>query len=425
MKEEFLSYLWEYKLIQKELLHTTQGQELEIISPGTKNKNSGPDFSAAKIRIGNTIWAGNVELHINTSDWKNHNHHNDPAYSNIILHVVFNNDIPETNGSNSFPQPCLELKNYYDSRLFSNFQHLINSKNWVPCQNFIESVNNVIISSWLNRMLIERLERKSEEILHFLKYNNNNWDEVFYQFLARNFGFKINKTPFGLLAQKTPLNIITKHNDQLIQIEAILFGQSGLLNNSQTDIYPRTLIKEYEFIKNKYNLAPIDKKLWKQSKLRPANFPCIRLSQFAMLLYNRGKLFRDLINSETADEIINILKTHSSPYWAEHYNFDKQSAQKNKTLGLDSIQNIIINTIVPFMFVYGKERMDNRLVEKAIEIITKLAPEKNQITNNWIRLGLAPINAADSQALIELKKNYCVSKKCLHCAIGHCVIKGN
>lgn len=422
MREDFISYIWQHKLIAHKNLYTSTGEEVEILHPGTKNYNSGPDFSAAKIRVGKTIWAGNIELHVKASDWKAHFHHEDPAYSNIILHIVYDNDLKHECESKLNPYPCVELKKHISKELINNYQNLINKKSWIACEYSASKVEPIIISSWLNRLLVERLERKSEEILHFLKYYNNNWEEVFYYFLAGNFGFKKNKTPFRMLAQKTPHSLICKHKDMLFQLEALLFGQSGLLNNEFNDIYPKALYKEYLFFKQKYGLKPIEAKLWKYSRLRPANFPGIRISQFAMLLNQSGKLFMELIQTNSLNELREILQVSCSPYWTEHYKFDNNSINRNKNLGEDSINNIVINTVVPFMFLYGKERMHKSLVDKSIELLSLLPGETNNITRKWKETGLDIINAYDSQALIELKKNYCTSKRCLECQIGHRLI---
>ncbi|MFW5793243.1 MAG: DUF2851 family protein [Bacteroidota bacterium] len=421
MREDFLYYIWQYKLLNGSQLYTTEGEEVEIINPGMRNYNSGPDYTAAKIRIGKTIWAGNVEIHLKTSDWFAHNHHKNPAYSNIILHLVFEDDISNTK-NNNVPSPCLEISNYLDKSIFSNFQKLINQKSWVPCQHSIKNVNEIIITNWLNRLLIERLENKSEEILHFLKYNNNNWEETFYYFLSRNFGFKKNKTPFSMLAQKTPYKVLAKHKNHLFQIEAILFGQSGLIDEHLTDVYPRSLYKEYQFLKKKYNLQSIEQKLWKHSKLRPANFPCLRISQFSKLFNKSKKLFSELMETKSITQIYKHFSVECSPYWTQHYMFDKASIGKNKILGRDSINNILINTIIPFMFTYGKERLDKDLIERSIEFLNMIPEENNHIISKWKSLGIRVENAADSQSLIELKKNYCLAKQCLNCPVGHRII---
>ncbi len=422
MREEFLSYIWEYKLLCSKSLTTTAGKELEIISPGIKNNNSGPDFLAAKVRIGNTIWAGNVEIHLKTSDWRHHGHHNDPAYSNIILHVVFEDDTSVNKNKCLYPQPCLEIKEQINKEYFKNFQALINNKAWIPCRSNINETGGVVLSSWLSRLLVERLESKSGEILHFLKYFNGNWDETFYYFLAKNFGFKKNKTAFGILAQKTPYSLLWKHKDKLLQIEALLFGQAGLLDESLKEVYAKTLFNEYSFYKTKYALQSLDKKLWKYAKLRPANFPGLRISQFAMLIFKSGKLFSELVLNENIESIKESLRVECSPFWLDHYRFDKKSVRKSKAIGEESINNILINTILPFMFVYGKERMNTALTERPIEFLSKLPAEQNHIINKWKSLGVKPSNAADSQSLIELKKNYCTAKKCLKCPIGHKII---
>lgn len=422
MREDFLCYVWQHKLLNNNILKSSEQEDIEIIHPGTRNYDSGPDYTAAKIRIGRTIWAGNVEIHIKASDWIAHKHHKDPAYSNIILHVLYVDDTKNKHTHRVLPLPSLEIKNYIDNKIYNNFHRLINQKNWVACQNLVQNVNKIIISNWLNRLIIERLENKSEEIMHFLKYNNNNWEETFYYFLARNFGFKKNKTAFGMLAQRTPYKALGKHKNQLLQLEALLFGQAGFLNEDFEDVYPKTLKSEYFFLKKKYNLKPLEKKLWKHSKLRPANFPCIRISQFSQLFHRSKKLFSELMNAKTLHEIHKHFEIECSPYWVKHYMFDKASIDKTKMLGEDSINNIIINTIIPFMFIYGKERLDKNLMERSLEFLSQLPPESNHIVRKWGVTGVNAHSAADSQALIELKKSYCISKKCLTCPVGHQII---
>lgn len=422
MKEDFIHFLWQYRLFNSQELITTSGETLQIIHPGSSNLNSGPDFSAARIKLGSTMWAGNIEIHINSSDWYRHKHQHDDAYANIILHVVMHHD-KEITDKQGNEIPVFEVRRFFDSALLSKYEKIISSKTWIPCAGFFDSADKLIVMNWLSRLLVERLENKSAEIRKFFEYFENNWEETFYYLLARNFGFKINSDPFALLVQKTPYLILARHKDDLTQIEALLFGQAGMLQAEYKDAYPNILKKEYRFLRHKYKLEPMDKFLWKFGKLRPSNFPTIRIAQFAKLLHQSSGLFSKLIQSKTPAGIKEMFNISSSPYWKNHYQFDKSSSVRIKNLGESAIENIIINTIAPLMFVYGEENLKPKIKDRAIQLLTTLPPEENHIVKNWKVLGIKPDNAAESQALIELKKYYCTPKKCLSCAIGLNLIK--
>jgi len=422
MKEEFIHFLWQYRLFNTPELITTGGSELQIIHPGSANINSGPDFSAARIQLDGTIWAGNIEIHVKSSDWYKHKHQQDDAYSNIILHVVMHHD-KEITDKQGNQVPVFEVRKYFDSALLSKYEKIIGSKTWIPCAGFLDSADKLIVMNWLSRLLVERLENKSSEIRKFYEYFENNWEQTFYYFLARNFGFKINSDPFALLAQKTPYLILARHKDDLTQLEALLFGQAGMLQAEFKDAYPNVLKKEYGFFRHKYNFEPMDKSLWKFGKLRPSNFPTIRIAQFARLIHQSSGLFSKLIHSKSVDEIKEMFKINSSPYWKSHYQFDKLSSVRIKKLGESAVFNIIINTIAPLMFVYGTKNLKPEIKDLAIKLLTTLPPEENHIVKNWQTLGIKPANAGESQALIELKKYYCTPRKCLSCAIGLNLIK--
>ncbi len=424
MREEFIHFLWRYRLFNTTELKTTNGMPLQIIHTGSTNKDAGPDFSAAQVRIDDTLWAGNVEIHINSSDWFKHGHQHDDAYQNIILHVVFNHD-KEITDQRGNQVPVLEIRNCYDPSLLKKYESIIGARSWIPCAGFIQHTDRLIIMNWLSRLLVERLENRSEETLKFLHYFGNSWEQTFYYFLARNFGFKVNASPFALLAQKTPLTILAKHRDDLTSIEALLFGQAGLLNKDFTDAYPALLQKEYEFFKHKYQLTPIDGALWKFGKLRPSNFPTLRIAQFARLIYQSSHLFSKTLEAQSFSDIKKLFVIKCSPYWKNHYQFDKPSSAKDKNLGESAVLNISINTIAPLKFVYGSESLQPAYKELAVGLLSELPPEENTIIRKWRELGIKPANAADSQALLELKKYYCTPKKCLSCAIGHNLIKNN
>ncbi len=422
MKEDFIHFLWKYKLFNTTDLHTTANIPLEIVHTGFPNYDSGPDFSAAKIKLGDTVWAGNVEIHINSSDWYRHGHQNDEAYQNIILHVVMHHDgeIVDRAGNKI---PVLEVKKYFDAALLHNYERIMQSKSWIPCEKFIHEADRFIVSNWLNRLLVERLENKSGEILQFYNYFEHSWDRTFYYFLARNFGFKINASPFALLAQKTDYRILARHKDDLTTLEAILFGQAGMLEGSFNDAYPSLLQREYNFFRHKYNLEPIDPSLWKFGKLRPPNFPTIRIAQFAKLIYKSRNLFSKVTGINTWHEIRELFDSECSPYWLDHYRFDKPTRKKPKNVGISAIENIVINTIIPLQFIYGKVAMKPEIQEQALSLITGLPAEKNSIISQWTNVGIVPQNAGESQALLELKKYYCTPKKCLQCAIGHSLVR--
>lgn len=424
MKEEFINFLWKYRLFNTTDLITTTGSKLQVLDPGTLNSDSGPDFSAARIKIDNTTWAGNIEIHTKSSDWFKHGHQDDDAYNNIILHVVMHHDKDISDKAGNII-PVFEVRRFFDSALLSKYERIISSKTWIPCAAFLNNADHMIVMNWLSRLLVERLENKSEEILKFLKYFENNWEQTFYYFLARNFGFKVNASPFALLAQKTPYLILGRHKNDLTLIEALLFGQAGFLSQEYKDAYPNILKKEYEFLRHKYNLSPIDKSLWKFGKLRPSNFPTLRIAQFSKLIHKSSGLFSKLINAGSINEIKELFDLQSSPYWKNHYLFDKPSPGRTKQMGDSAIYNIIINTLVPMKFVYGSEHMKPEIKEQAISLLTGLPAEENIIIKNWKQLGIVPANAGESQALIELKKYYCTPKKCLNCAIGLNLIRDN
>ena len=420
LKEEFLHYIWKYKLYQTFELKSTEGYPVQILNSGIHNTNSGPDFFNGKIKVGDTIWVGNIEIHVKSSDWIKHHHQSDKAYNNVILHVVYQYDQPVYDKNGNLI-PTIELKGLIDEKLFNKYDKLLNAfhLNWIPCENQINGVDHFTIKTWLSRLAIERLENKSIEINKLLKSNKNDWEQTFYQYLFKYFGLKINAYPFEQLAINTPLKIIEKHHN-LFSIEALLYGQAGFLEENIEDEYYNQLKKEYHFLKNKFHLNPFDKSLWKLLRLRPSNFPAIRISQMAQLLNNNSRLCSKIIETETVSEIQNFFAVSASQYWNTHYQFNVQAKQNRiKNLGKNTINNIIINVIVPFTFVYGKIKQDENLTDKALNLMENIKPENNAIIKKWAELGLKPDNAMQTQSLIELKNNYCSPKKCLNCSIGN------
>jgi hypothetical protein len=378
MPEEFLQYIWENKLFFTKNLSITTNEPLEIINVGKRNFDSGPDFFNAKIKIGETTWAGNIEIHKKSSDWQTHNHNKDKAYDNVILHVVetADQDVLRTNGEII---PTLLLN--YPEHLRTNYQQLLYAKTWIPCENQFHKINPVELQLGFNRLMIERLENKTIEIQNRLLQNNNDWNETFYQMLARMFGFKVNAVPFELLAKSLPLSVLAKHKSSLFQLEALLFGNSGLLNEQLLgDDYFLDLRKEYSFLYKKYGLKPIESHLWKFMRLRPVNFPTLRISQLAGLIYHSHGLFSKITEIEDINELRKLFRVKTSEYWNAHYNFNKPSKiTAQKELGETSANTLIINVVIPFLFVFGEKQNKTHLKNRALEFLEQLPPEKNSI----------------------------------------------
>lgn len=418
MNEKLLHFIWNLQLFNHRDLSTTRGDPVIIHKTGQYNRDAGPDFFNARIRIGDTLWAGNIEIHKQTSDWFLHRHQKDPAYKNVILHVVYEDDMKEDEKRISL-FPTLELKDRLPPTLLSRYEQLNNNKQWIPCGPEIAKIQTFKVNQWLSRVLVDRLENKSAYILQMLQKNRYDWKETFYQVLARTFGFRVNAETFEQLARSLPLKLIAKHKNNLLQIEALLYGQAGFLNEIFAGDYPNQLKKEYRFLQTKYGLNGLEKHQWKFLRLRPANFPTIRISQFASLLYNSSHLFSRILETGDLKKLQKLFQVKASPYWDEHYQPDKISPGKRpKKLGKKAIENTLINTVVPFLFLYGKLKDQEPLKEKAIYFLENLPPEKNRILSRWEELGIDNKHAFQSQALLQLKKFYCDYKKCLDCGIG-------
>lgn len=420
MKEDFLQFIWRHGLYLKDKLVTTEGQPVEIISAGQPNTDSGPDFFNAKIRIEDTTWAGNIEIHQKSSHWYQHRHETDPAYDNVILHVVELYDKPVKVKNHELPTLVLR----YPDKIQKNYEILLKSKHWIACENKLSEIDPFILRFWFSSLMIERLESKTGEILKILEQNHNNWNETFYQLLARNFGMKTNALPFELLAKSLPLNILSKHKNDLFQTEALLFGQSGLLNETLLgDDYYLALRKEYSFLYKKYGLSGIESHLWKFMRLRPINFPTVRIAQLAMLIHHSTALFSHILDTEKPDELRKLFDVTASEYWNSHYRFNKTSEEvRPKALGKTAFNNLVINTIVPMIFVWGDQHLDQSMKDRALLLLEKLDPEENQIIRKWSESGVESRTAFETQALLQLKNNYCDKKNCLNCQLGAKII---
>jgi hypothetical protein len=419
MKEDFLHYLWKY-FLYKTPLFMVDGSPIEVISPGVHNKDAGPDFFNAKVKIGDTIWAGNVELHVLASDWLKHNHQDNPAYDNVILHVVGKNDV-DIKRANGKLIPAIEIS--CPNELYEQYLYLMQSRSWIPCESFISKINEVVILDWKEALMVERLEEKSKVIEDRFHANAKNWEETFYQTLAANFGFKTNAQPFEMLAKSLPVKYLGKHKDQLPLIEAMLFGQSGLLPYGSKDAYVSQLECDYIHLKNKFKLRPMSGHLWKFSRMRPSNFPTLRLMQFAALIYSSSALMSKIIEAKNFEEVKKYFELDVSEYWQTHYVFEKESVKKCKHFGTTAFHSVVINTIAPFFALYAKVQNQPAFVEKAIDWLGQIPTEQNQISEHWQDLGLKINNAFDSQALIQLKNIYCNNRRCLSCRIGNQVIQ--
>lgn len=415
MEEKILYFVWKYKLYETKQLIDSEGGQLEIIKKGMQNNNAGPDFVDAQIKMGGTIWAGNIEMHINASDWNKHKHNKDKAYNNVILHVVVNNDKEVFNEKGN---KVLALKINISQSILNKYYFLIRNEETPACRKELGNINTFKLNLWFNNILFERLNGKTELIAEKLKAGKNNWEEVFYQILARNFGFSLNAEPFERLAHSLPLKYLAKHHDNLLQIEALLFGQAGFLQAELRDNYYTVLKREYTHLQKKFKLKPIEKYNWKFLRSRPSNFATVRIAQFAMLIYQSKALFSKIINANSVSEIKKMFRIKPSGYWLNHYTFEKKSVIKEKQLGSGSIDNLIINTIVPFTFLYGEFKANQLLKDKAVRMLENLKPERNHITRIWDNAGIKIENAFLSQAVIQQTKNYCQKQRCLDCGVG-------
>ncbi len=421
MKEDLLQYIWKFQYYNHHELKDTNGGEILVVHPGSHNHNQGPDFVEAKIKINNTLWAGNVELHVNSSHWKLHNHSTDKNYNNIILHVVWQHDaeIKDVSGNNL---PTLELQSRVSKLLLEKYRRLMQNATFIPCEDQLHGVNELTLSHWKQRLVVERLISRSENIFSILKQTHQHWEETFWWLIAANFGLKINSQVFQKIAQSLPVAVLAKHKNNILHLEALLFGQAGLLTKDFVGKYPAMLQKEYQFYQRKYSLVPVDGELY-FLRMRPANFPTIRLAQLAKLIHESEHLFSKIKEADSVQQVKKMFSVVPNDYWQYHYVFDEEVGYKIKTLGKQMVDNIIINTVVPVLFAYGLHHNEEAYKEKAIKWLEEILPEKNVITKGFENLDLENKNAFDSQAFIQLKNEYCNHKLCLQCAIGNSILK--
>ena len=420
MTEEFLYYVWKQRLYSLPLF-TAEGEKVEVIYPGERNPDEGPDFVECRIRRGTETWAGNLEIHTKTSDWYKHHHDTHPLYRHLILHVVFYNDLE---GKEPGDFPTVELKNHIPEELIFRYQRILQSKDWIPCAREVQTIPPIVWHSMFEMALARRYERKISEISRITSLNHNHIAQAFYLVLAKSFGQVVNGHAFELLARSLPLNILARHSGNLLQVEALLFGQAGMLEG-QGDQYFSQLKHEYKFLRGKYNLQPVSGSLWKFMRLRPANFPTLRISQFADLIHRSSGLLSKLTECNHAEEMENLLLCRASEYWDSHYRFGEAAKTQPRIAGKDFIRSLIINAVLPFVSLKESLMEGNRSMEKLEKLLSELPPENNTVLRGWAKLGILASDAFESQALIEMKNRFCNLRKCLNCRIGHHILNKN
>ena len=423
--EQLLHYVWRHKMFPLQEMHTTDGKLVEVIDPGLHNSNAGPDFFNAKVKIDGTLWVGNVEIHDRSHDWYVHGHDHDSAYNNVVLHVagVVDDNVITSDGK-FLPQLQLDVP----KKINDHYKELLETDQYPPCYKIIPDLTKLTIHSWMSALQTERLEQKTEAIKARVDRNNGSWEDGYFTTLARNYGFGINGDAFEMWANTLPLKAVDHHRDDVFQIEAIFMGQAGLLElNTIPSQYQRDALNEgyfaklrneYQYLAHKFSMKPMDATMWRFLRLRPQNFPHIRISQLANLYYSRRAGLSSLVECTTIEQLKAVLATSVTPYWETHYTFGSTSCRNDKNLSPASLNLLMINTAIPMLFAYGKHKSDEALCDRAFDLLEQLKAENNHITRLWQQCGLTAQNAGDSQALIQLKKEYCDKKDCLRCRIG-------
>lgn len=415
MNEDLLQYIWKTQSFDHQNLCTTDGVYTHIFDAGIHNHDSGPDFAESRIKIGEYTWVGHVEIHYKSSEWYAHRHHTDRKYDNVILHVVWIDD-KSVHLETGEKIPTLELKNRVDPNLLVKSKKLLNSQTDIRCSKSINEVNTFKKLAFQSKLVIERLESKSEKTLRTFRLLDKNWENTSYQLLAEAFGLKVNRESFGLLANNTPLNYI-KRMSNLHQVLALLFGQSGLIITE--DKYGKNLESEYRYLKHKFQLSSSQERFhWKFSRLRPNSFPTVRIARLGAFLHNEPNLFDSLIHLKTGKELLIKLNTKTDPYWSNHYDFGKKSTRDHTQIGRGFLTTILLNVCIPLLAAYSREVDDQVYMDQAISLLESLPFENNKVTRKYDLLGFPKESASDSQAQIQLYHEYCLKKKCLSCNIG-------
>jgi hypothetical protein len=426
MNEDFLGFVWRYQYFNTSRLTTQAGEAIQVLRTGTINTDAGPDFSEAAVRLGTIEWVGSVELHVNSSDWEAHKHPTDTAYESVILHVVWQDDRPVRRKDGSL-LPTLALRSLVDPSVKNRYDRLMDEKQTIPCATQFESVPTLQKLAMLDRVLLERLDSKAQRVLALWEQNNRDWEETAYQWLGQYFGFRLNSPAFLRLTQVVPLKILQRHRTTILQIEALLFGMSGLLPEVSEDVYVLELQREYRFLSAKYNLTSqqLGSHEWKFLRLRPAGFPTVRIAQWAALLQKEAGLFALLTTVDDVLELRKVFRLQQSNYWKTHYRFEKKSASGVPSMGHDAADLLIINAAIPLLVAYSKQRNLPTLLDRAIHWLEQLPVEKNRIIREWDGLGMKVKTAFDSQALNEWHTQYCTRKRCLECTVGAALVRPN
>lgn len=419
MPENFLHYIWMNRLYYPIGIQSDGGENVEIINPGQRNSDAGPDFFNAQIKIGDTLWAGNVEIHTTSDEWYSHRHEHDAAYDNVILHVVGESTGREIVTSKGRRVPEIALK--YPQDIVDRYENINLAHEQIKCGRYLKGLDKMTRDAWIDRLLTERFEDRNERVERLLEEHEGDWEQVFFSLIARAMGFKVNAEPMEHLARITPVKILIKHNDTL-QTEALLIGQAGMLPKEAEDEYTKELKREYEFLKSKFGLTPMDASEWKLLRLRPVNFPIIRLSQLAAIVRKTLGNFENVFKTLDIDNLMDTLDVSASEYWDTHYALGKETARKTKSLGKASRRLVVINAIIPYLFSharrYGKEREQTNIMK----MLSFIPMEKNSQIEQWQSLGIDPLHEGEAQALLLLHKKYCMKGKCLTCRFGHWVL---
>lgn len=418
--EKLLHYVWQHRLFPADGLLTDRGEPVTVVDPGLANADAGPDFLGAKVRIGRTLWAGNVELHLRASDWRVHGHDRDAAYDNVVLHVV---ELPDGEAVTTAGERVPQVRLAIPEALRHNYAALLAAGGYPPCRSAIGTLDTFTVGHWLGALTVERLENKARRIENLLERTGGDWEYVFFITLARNFGFGINGETFEDWALRIAPSEIGKHRDNLFQVEAFFFGQAGLLADEavrpeQRDDHFRALQSEYAFLARKFTLAPLDFRRWRFLRLRPQGFPHIRLSQLARLYHEGRVTLSRLLEATSPEALHSLLRTGVTGYWETHYCFGRTTTARTKTLQGASLDLIVVNTVAPLLFAYGRRRENAALVERAVDLLEQTCPERNHIVRAWADAGIKARNAAETQALVHLKRAYCERQACLRCRFG-------
>ena len=412
MKEEFIYYLWENRLLSKDL-HTVDGEAVHVISVGHRNYDSGPDFLDARVRIGTTLWVGHVEIHVNASDWFRHGHQDDDAYSNVVLHVVYCNDTEQLD------IPTVEIKGQFDESIYEGYTGFIKSRRWIPCEKIIAGIQQFTWLSWLERIVVERLEVEVKDVFSTLAATHYDWEETLYQRIMRYCGLKVNNDAFERLARLLPLRILRKHTDNPVQVAAMFFGVAGFLEQEFTEPYPVLLQREFKILKSKFHLVVMPRVYWKFLRLRPPNFPTLRLAQMSSMVCAHDTLFSKLLSVDGLDSMRNLFNVEVDEYWDTHFLFEKPSKEKKKSFGTTAVDILIINAVIPVLFSYGIYHDNQELKNRSLGFLSEMEPEDNVVIRRFGKLGVNVCNAQQTQALLQLYNSYCRRRKCLNCRVFH------